>query len=470
MEIYDVVVIGAGPSGQSCAVRVAQQGGKVAIVERDFIGGICTNWGCTPSKSMIESAKVAQIVKESEKYGVDVDVFCVNFSNVAKRRNRVVETVREEIRDLLEHQHVDIYYGQAEPQKDHTILIHEGKLDVDGESMHFSGKTETIRAKNIVFATGSQPLDLPSFNKNDPSIVSSNRLISVNTLPKSLAIIGGGVIGLEFATIFTNLGSKVTIIEFLDRVAAGMDEDISATITEILEKKGVSIFTGHEAFAVDHGSIQIRDRKTGQEKKIKSDLVLVAIGRKPVILTEALENLGVEYSKKGITVNEFMQTDQPDVWAIGDATGKSILAHVGMQQGIICGENIMAGSNELRKMDYSVIPAVVYSIPEIAIVGTVPAEEKDVTVVKIPFSVNLRATIEDYREGFIKLWISEGKLLAAQAIGHNVSEIIQEFANMIALGTPIEDVAKIIHAHPSYTESARLAFSYALGKAVDFYL
>jgi dihydrolipoamide dehydrogenase len=465
-----VVVIGAGPSGQSCAVRVAQQGGKVAIIERDYIGGICTNWGCTPSKSMIESAKVAQTIRESEKYGVDVDTFFVNFSKVAKRRNRVVETVREEIRDLLEHHHVDIYYGQAEPQKDRAILIREGKLDANGETMHFTGKTETIQATNIVFATGSQPLDLSSFDKNDPTIVSSNRLISINTLPKSLTIIGGGVIGLEFATIFSNLGSKVTIVEFLDRVVAGMDVDISSTITKILEKKGVKIFVGHEALSVEHGTIRLRDRKTGQEKNVKSDLVLVAIGRKPVILTESLENLGVEYTKKGITVNEYMQTNQPDIWAIGDATGKSILAHVGIQQGIICGENIMAGKNDLRKMDYSVIPAVIYSIPEVAIVGTIPTDEKGVTVVKVPFAVNLRATIEDYQDGFIKLWISEGKLLAAQAIGHTVSEIIQEFANMIALGTPIDEVAKIIHAHPSYAEIARLAFSHALGKAVDFYL
>ena len=359
MKTYDVVVIGAGPSGQSCAVRVAQQGGKVAIIERDYIGGICTNWGCTPSKSMIESAKVAQTIRESEKYGVDVDTFFVNFSKVAKRRNRVVETVREEIRDLLEHHHVDIYYGQAEPQKDRAILIREGKLDANGETMHFTGKTETIQATNIVFATGSQPLDLSSFDKNDPTIVSSNRLISINTLPKSLTIIGGGVIGLEFATIFSNLGSKVTIVEFLDRVVAGMDVDISSTITKILEKKGVKIFVGHEALSVEHGTIRLRDRKTGQEKNVKSDLVLVAIGRKPVILTESLENLGVEYTKKGITVNEYMQTNQPDIWAIGDATGKSILAHVGIQQGIICGENIMAGKNDLRKMDYSVIPAVI---------------------------------------------------------------------------------------------------------------
>lgn len=470
MKEYDVVVIGAGPSGQSCAVRAAQLGGKVAIVERDYIGGICTNWGCTPSKSMIESAKIAQTIRESEKYGIVIDTFSVDFEKVAARRNKVVKKVREEIRDLLEHHKIDIYSGQAEPQEDRSILIREGKLDEDGESMHFTGKKETIRAKNIVFATGSQPLELPSFNKTDPTIVSSNRLISINHLPKTLTIIGGGVIGLEFATIFTNLGSQVTIIEFLDRVAAGMDEDISKTITSILEKKGVQIFSGHEALSVEHGTIKMRDRKSGEEKNVKSDLVLVAIGRKPVILNGALDALGVAYTKKGITVDDHMKTNQPDIWAIGDATGKSILAHVGIRQGVICGENIMAGKKAQKLMDYSVIPAVIYSIPEVAVVGTVPPDLQGVTVEKIPFSVNLRANIEGYDEGFVKLWIAGGKLLAAQAIGHNVSEIIQEFANMIALGTPIEQVAEIIHAHPSYAEIARLAFNHVLGKSVDFYL
>ncbi|HAF60711.1 MAG TPA: hypothetical protein DCK95_00095, partial [Anaerolineaceae bacterium] len=303
MKKYDAIIIGAGPSGQSCAVRIAELGGTVAIVERDYIGGICTNWGCTPSKSMIESAKVAQIVKESEKYGIAVEKYHVDFPRVAKRRNFVVESVREEIRDLLEHYKVDIYYGQAEPQADRTVLIREGKLDPDGENMHFSGKTETIMATNIVFATGSQPLDLPSFDKNDPTIVSSNRLITIDKLPASLTIIGGGVIGLEFATIFSNLGSQVTIIEFLDRVAAGMDEEISASLTDILEKRGVAIYVGHEAFSVDHGTITMRDRKTGEEKSVRSDLVLVAIGRKPVILSESLEKLGVQYNRKGIEVD-----------------------------------------------------------------------------------------------------------------------------------------------------------------------
>ncbi|HAF61036.1 MAG TPA: dihydrolipoyl dehydrogenase, partial [Anaerolineaceae bacterium] len=174
--------------------------------------------------------------------------------------------------------------------------------------------------------------------------------------------------------------------------------------------------------------------------------------------------------RKGIEVDETLRTNQKDVWAIGDATGKSILAHVGIQQGIICGENIMANNAMLRKMDYGVIPAVIYSIPEVATVGIIPEDLSQVRVEKIPFSVNLRANIEDYPDGFIKLWMRDGKLLAVQAIGHNVSEIIQEFANMIALETPVEKVAEIIHAHPSYAEMARSAFAYTLGKAVDFYL
>ncbi len=470
MKEYDVVVIGAGPSGQSCAVRTAQLGAKVAIVERDYIGGICTNWGCTPSKSMIESAKIVQTIKESSKYGVNVDTFTVDFPAVARRRDMVIETVREEIRDLLEHHLVDIYYGQAEPQKDRTILIREGKLDKDGETMHFTGKTEMIHGKNIVFATGSQPLDLPTFNKQNPMIVSSNRLISIRELPETLTIIGGGVIGLEFATIFSNLGSKAIIIEFLDRVAAGMDADISEAITTILKKKGVEIYTGHEVISADNGIVQFKERKSGKIKNVNSDLVLVAIGRKPVILNDALDNLEIKYTKKGITVDDFMLTNQPGVWAVGDATGKSILAHAGIQQGIICGENIMVEKKKYRKMDYSVIPAVIYSIPEVAVVGTVPVETDGIKIVKVPFSINLRANIEDYKEGFVKLWIADGKLAAVQMIGHNVSEIIQEFANMIAFNTSIEEAASVIHAHPSYAEIARLAFNYSLGKAVDFYL
>jgi dihydrolipoamide dehydrogenase len=471
MEQYTAVVIGAGPAGHSCAVRLAQMGAKVAVVERDYVGGICTNWGCTPSKSMIESAKIARTVKDSARYGIDISDFKIDFKRVAARRDAVIFRSRQSIMDLLRHHGVDIYLGEAEVVEAGIIKVRAGKLDFDGEQMHYSGEEVEIGGEHIILATGSKPL-IPRFiDPNDPYIVSSNRLIAIGELPESLAIVGGGVIGLEFATIFSNLGSKVTIVELMDRILAGMDPDISAELTRLMEANGVTILAGHEVKAIENGVIQVTSAETGETLEIESKAILIAVGRQAVINQTMLEKLNVEYTRHGVTVNDYMQTTCENVWAIGDATGKSILAHVGIQQGLVCAENVMRRPGEpLREMDYEVIPAVVYSIPEIVSVGTVPQNLNGVSVFKVPFSVNLRAKIEEYDDGFIKIWVRKNRIIAAQAIGHNVSEIMQELANMIALKTPIHDVAEIIHAHPTYSEITRSVLEYALGRHVDFFL
>jgi dihydrolipoamide dehydrogenase len=282
--------------------------------------------------------------------------------------------------------------------------------------------------------------------------------------------LAGGVIGVEFATIFSNLGSQVTIVEFLDRVLALMDTDISAEITHLMEKNGVKIYTNHEVQFVGDGVTRTKNRSNGELLEIKADAILVAIGRRPVQDKAGYQRIGLDFNEKGLNINEYQQTNVPGIWAIGDATGRSILAHVGIQQGIICAENIMTKGSSLRKMDYKVIPAVVYSIPEIVMVGAVPEDISNVKMVKVPFSANLRAGIEAYPEGFIKIWIFENCILAAQVIGHNASEFMQEITNMIALKTPIDQVAEIIHAHPTYSEIVRSTLDFALGKAVDFYL
>jgi dihydrolipoamide dehydrogenase len=471
MKPYKAIILGGGPSGHSAAVRISQMGGRVALVERDFIGGICTNWGCTPSKSMIESAKVAQTVADSHKYGIDVKDFTIDFSRVAKRRNAVVTQTREFITELLNNNKVDIYQGEGEIVDAHKLLVRNGKLDADGETMHYDGETVELESENILIATGSKPL-IPGFiDAADPTIVSSNRLISIDQLPESLVIIGGGVIGLEFATIFSNLGSKVTIIEFLDRVLALMDEDISSEITRIMEANGVNILTAHKCTAIINGVVTAENMRTGETISIPAPMTLVAIGRQAVVNDDGYQKLGLNFTRKGVEVDDYQRTNVPGVWAIGDATGRSILAHVGIQQGIIAAENIMGEGNEsLRKMDYSVIPAVIYSLPEIVGVGIVPIELSGVKVVKVPFSVNLRAGIEDYPDGFIKMWLKENTILASQTIGHNVSEIMQEVANMIALKTDIREVSEIIHAHPTYAEIIRSTLDLALDKAVDFYI
>jgi len=471
MKKYDAVIIGGGPAGHSCAVRIAELGGKVAIIERDYIGGICTNWGCTPSKAMIESAKVANEVAQSWQYGINVSDYEVDFPAIAKRRNAVVVHTRETITDLLNHHRVDIYHGKAEIISSELVKVRFGKLNNETYEMAYTGEEEDLQARNIVIATGSEPLIPPFIDQDDPTIVSSHQLITINELPASLTIVGGGVIGLEFATIFSNLGTQVTVVELLPRVLAMMDPDISTEITRILEGKGVRVLTNHKVIDLKDGILKAVNQGTGQTVEIHSKMNLIAIGRKAVLQENLYTRLGLAYSRKGIEVDDTLQTSIPGIWAIGDATGKSILAHCGIQQGIICAENIMRKNGvPARQMDYSIIPAVVYSLPEIISIGEVPSDLEDVQVIKVPFSINLRANIEEHTDGFIKLWILNGKLVAAQAIGFMVSEILQELVNMIALGTPIEAVTHIVHAHPTYNEIIRSALDYAEHKAVDFYL
>jgi dihydrolipoamide dehydrogenase len=469
MQKYTAVIVGSGPAGHTCAVRLAQLGARVAVVERDFVGGICTNWGCTPSKSMIESAKIARTVRESGRYGVHAAGVTVNFKEVADRRDEVIVTSREAVVQLLRHHDVHIYQGEAEVLAPGRVNIRRGKLDRDGLVMHYSGSDEAVQAEHVILATGSVPA-MPDFARpDDPFIVSSNRLITIGELPRRLTIVGGGVIGLEFATIFSNLGSQVTIIELLERVLAGMDPEISAGITREMEAAGVRILTGHRVFSLANGVAYVENQSTHETVELPSEAILIATGRRPVVDRGMFDRLGIQYDRHGIGVDDYLRTNVPGVWSIGDATGKSILAHVGMQQGIVAAENIMVEDGaRLRRMDYSVIPSVVYSIPEVVGAGQVPQDLTGVATYTVPFSINLRARIEAYQAGFVKIWVKDDRVLAVQALGHNVSEIMQELANMIALKTPLNAVADIIHAHPTYSEITRSVLEYALGKQVDF--
>jgi dihydrolipoamide dehydrogenase len=400
-----------------------------------------------------------------------VPSYSINFAEVAARRNEVIRHAREEIVGLLHHYGVTLYQGEGSLVAPNRICVRGGKLDLDGALMHYTGEEVEISADHIVLGTGSSPLIPPFVDRSDPAVVSSNRLITVDHLPKSLVIVGGGVIGLEFATIFSNMGTSVTIVEYLDRVLATLDHEISAEITRLMEANGVRVLTGYEVKSVAGGKVTAANRQTGAPSELHAEGVLISIGRRPVIHEDEYAAAGINFSKKGIEVDDYLQTSVPGIWAIGDATGKSILAHVGIQQGIICAENIAAvlGGRQqpLRAMDYSVIPAVVYSIPEVAAVGLVPQDLTSVGVYKVPFTANLRARIEAFEEGFVKIWVKDNTVVAAQALGHNVSEMIQELANMIALRTPPDAVAAVIHAHPTYSEITRTVLERALGRAIE---
>ncbi|MFW5751530.1 MAG: dihydrolipoyl dehydrogenase family protein, partial [Planctomycetota bacterium] len=376
------------------------------------------------------------------------------------RRDRVVDETRRDISELLASHGV-------------TVLGGEGRLSAPGvvdfapnpDSDHPAG---ALRCDHVVIDTGSQPIAPPGFATDHPAVIYSNRLVSITEQPRRLVIVGGGVIGLEFATTFAALGTEVTIVEMMDRLVPFLDEEITATISTTLEQRGVRIMTGHAAAGMDADELVVRPVEDGNETRIPADTVLLAIGRRPVLDTERLERCGIDHDPKtGIATDAYLRSSVPGVWAIGDATGESILAHVGMQQGIICAENITASSPvRYRAMDYRVVPTVVYTLPEIVALGD-PGDEPGLRCVRLPFTNDMRAQIEDRTAGVLKLWLRADRLVAAQAIGHNVSEFAQELALMIAHRLPIADVAEIIHPHPSYCESIRVALRMDLGTRIS---
>jgi len=470
---YTAVIIGSGPAGYTSAIRISQLGGKVAIIERDLIGGICTNWGCTPSKAMITSAKYAKYAKESSNYGINSGEIKVDFEKVAQRRDKVMQSTREEIKHLLDHWKVDTIQGSGEIIDANHVKVspYDNPNKIYSKLEYPTIKEEmTLETENIIIATGSEPL-IPGFlNKQDSSIINSNKLISINELPEELTIIGGGIIGLEFSALFSHFGTKVRIIELLDRCIAMMDPEISTTIQAELANQGIEILTGHKVLGISNGKISVEVVTSGEKKEFDSKINLIAIGRKAVINSPELEKLGIQFTPKGINVNSHLQTNIANIYAVGDATGLSILAHVAIQQGIICGENIMS---KPREMNYDVIPAVVYTLPEVATAGTVPADLTDIQVIKFPFSANLRANIEGHNHGFVKLWVKNSEfvkqLVAVQLIGDYAGEIIQAYANLIEQKTDLIIVANTIHAHPTYNEIVRNSLEYAIGRSIEHF-
>ena len=450
---YKVVIIGSGPGGYTAAIRAAQLGAKVAIIEKDLIGGICTNWGCTPSKAMLTSAKYAKMVRDSEKYGIQHDgINNVDFEKVASRRDMIMQRSREQIKGLLDHWKVEIIQGYGEIVDYNHVRVNDRVLE----------------AENIIIATGSQPL-IPSFlNIDDPSIINSNKLITIKELPKELTIVGGGIIGLEFSTLFSQLGTKVRIIELMDRCVSMMCPEISSYIEEELKKLDVEILTGHKVLSIENGIIKVQNTKTNVEKEIKSDVNLIAIGRKAELNSPELDRLNIKYTPKGVDVNDFMRTNVDNIYSVGDQTGKSILAHVAIQQGLVAAENIMGMKTE---MNYDVIPAVVYSIPEISSVGNVPDDLTNIEVISYPFTTNLKAMIEEHDKGFVKMWLEKDSknLLAVQIIHDNAGELIQYYADIIRNKINIKDIVATIHAHPTYSEIVRNSLEFVLGVSTSYF-
>ena len=458
----DVCIIGTGPGGYIAAVRSAQLGMKVAVVEREELGGICLNRGCIPTKAMLRSAELLTTMRHSAEFGINADNITVDFAKVVERREKVVKQLTGGVGSLMRSYGVEVVRGTA-------TFAERGKVKVSGAT------DATITAKNVIVATGSSPAKLPIPGGDGPGIIDSDGALALREIPKSLLIIGGGAIGCEWASVFSAFGTKVTVVEMMPTLLPVEDEEIGKTLARSLARQGVTVHTEtkvNEIVVGDDGlSTGVLTLKDGKEERVPAEKVLVGVGRRPNSAGLGLEAVGVNLDRRGfIEVDDRLRTSAGNIYAIGDVTGKQLLAHLAMHQGVAASEAI-AGVG--HPMDYKVVPGCTYTHPEVASVGL--SEKKaieqgfDVQVGRFPFVANARALTHGETEGLVKVVADKkyGELLGVHIIGPTASELIPEAALGIRLESTLEDIAHTIHAHPTLSEAVGQAAWSALGGALD---
>ena len=437
--MYDICVIGAGPGGYVAAIKAARLGAKVALVEKDFLGGTCLNKGCIPTKALAKSAEILANIRSSQKYGINVDSFALDFKKVMLQKDEIVSRLRSGIDYLIKARKIDLFRAQAH-------ILAPNKIKV-GEQI--------IESQNIIIATGSQPKELPIVPFDGKDIISSDQMLELGALPESLIIIGAGVIGCEFASIFSEFGTKVTLIEALGQILPTIDREISKKMEIIFKKKGIQIYLNAkiEKVAKDQGNIRI-DLNDG--KATSGQKVLVCVGRRPDCENIGLENAGIKIEKGRILVDEFLRTSAENIYAVGDCTGQYWLAHTASYQGIKAIENIL---KQKSPADYSAVPNCIYTDPEIATIGISESQAKEqgieYKVGKFPFQALGRAHTARQTEGFCKIIIDPktGRILGAGIMGEHATDLISELALAIRLKATVHDLEEMIHPHPTFSEA-----------------
>jgi len=463
-EQYDVVVIGAGPGGYVAAIRAAQLGQKTAIIEKQWLGGVCLNVGCIPSKALLKNAEVAHTLRERGKeFGFSFDNLNLDFSVAVKRSRQVSGRLVKGVGFLMKKNKIDVYMGTAHLDAPGTVSV------TDNE-----GKVQSLSAKNVIVATGASTLVPPAWKVDGEKIVTYLEAITQENLPKSAVIIGAGAIGVEFATIWNSYGCEVTIVEMLPHLVPLEDEEVSQELEKAFKKNGINYLVGHKVEAVEGTKTGVRVEVSdaeGKNQTLEAEQALVAIGFHPNSSGLGLEELGVKLSDRGfIEIDERMATNVPGIWAIGDVTGKLMLAHVGSAMGIVCAENI-AGAETIT-LEYEMMPRATYCQPQVASFGLTEAQAKErgyeVKVGRFPFQANGKALgLGDYA-GWVKLVVDEkyGEILGAHMIGPEVTELLPELtlAHLMEL-TPAE-IARNVHAHPTLSEVLMEAAHGAEGAAI----
>lgn len=461
MAQYDVVILGSGPGGYVTAIRASQLGLKVAVVEKENLGGVCLNWGCIPTKALLKSAQVFQYIQHAEDYGIKVEKADADFSAVIARSRGVADGMSKGVQFLMKKNKIDVIngFGTVKPGK---------KVEVKDKD----GKISTVEGKHIIIATGARARQLPNVPIDGEKVIDYRKAMVLEKQPKSMVVIGSGAIGVEFAYVYASMGTKVTIVEFMPNIVPVEDEDVSRELAKQYKKLGVEIHTSSSVEKVDvSGKGCVSTVKTPKgEITIESDIVLSAAGIQSNIEGIGLEETGIATDKGKILVDQYYQTNVPGYYAIGDVVPGQALAHVASAEGIICVEKI-AGHHP-QPLNYGNIPGCTYCTPEIASVGLTEkaAKEKgyEIKVGKFPFSASGKAKAAGAPEGFVKVIFDAkyGEWLGCHMIGTNVTEMIAEAVVARNLETTGMEVLKSVHPHPTMSEAIMEATAAAYGEVI----
>jgi dihydrolipoamide dehydrogenase len=463
MSEYDVIVIGAGPGGYVNAIKCAQLGKKTAIIDKQWLGGVCLNVGCIPSKSLLKNADVAHTLRERGKeFGFSFDNLQLDYSVAVKRSRQVSDRLTKGVGFLMKKNNIDVHMGTA-------CFVSKNEVEVTLAD----GTKETLHARDIVIATGSYASGIPGIVFDGQKVVTYKEAILQTELPQSAIIIGAGALGLEFATVWSGYGAEVTLVEMMPRVAPLEDEEVSNELAKALTKRGINVIAGTKVQSVKTTTegVEVTVANEEGEQVLKAAQALVAIGFKPNTADLGLEAAGVKLCERGfVEVDERMATNVPGIWAIGDVTGKLLLAHVASAQALVCAASI--AGQETRPIDYTMIPRATYSHPQVASFGFTEkqVQEKGIeyNVGRFNLMANGKALGLGESGGFVKLITDAktGKILGGHLIGAEVSELLPELTLAQHAGLAIEEIAANIHAHPTLSETVMEAAHGALGQPI----
>lgn len=458
--MFDVAVIGGGPGGYFAAIRAKQLGAKVVLIEKAKIGGVCLNRGCIPTKTLLNSAQKWEQIRDCADYGIVAGKLQLDYKKVFLRKEQVVSQLRTGMAQVLKSYDIEYIEGQA-------VLQPAGKIEVlAGEDR------KIIQSGKIIIASGSEPFAFSFPGSELPGVINSDELLSQEEIPPSMLVIGAGAVGVEFAAIYRSFGCEVTLVEMFPSILPNMDSDIIKRMAVLLKKKGIKILTNTKVNSIKKSAtgLEVIAETNGENRSIDVKSVLVAAGRRPVVEGMGLKESGIAYSSKGIIVNEKMETNVPGIYAIGDATGQYMWAHVASAEGIIAAENAMG---KQLTMNYSAVPGCIFTTPEIACVGLTEEQAramgKTIAVNKSNFASNGKAVSMSETDGFVKVIAEAGTnlTLGMHILGPHASDLIMEGTIAIQNGLTTEMIAQTIHPHPTLSETVAEAFNGVTGDNIN---